>query len=370
MKSDRPERLGLSQTQVAALTITCMLAMGVFSFPRDTIEAGERSALYGILVSWLFAFAGAGLIGVVAAKFPGMSAVGVFRRVLGRWVWVVLVLPIAFEVVYLGMVTRNFTDLMKEVFYTDTPEGVLILIMLAVAVYQAQKGLGPLSRSVQFTLAIVLVILLGGYLASLSKVDFSFLTPQRPVLLDTVRAGYRSMDSWLGYPVLLMVLGYAKDRRSIRNGVVIGFVVTGLLMLLIFIDALGLFGYVGVRRIIWPTVSVLRLLRVHGFLIERLGLFVLSGWTVLVLNSLSLHLWAVGQAVRDLLGADGARLWSLVAMIPAVIAVSRIPTNLAQFFEWAPYIIAFGAIEGWVLSLLVLAVARLRGVRGDPWENP
>ncbi|MHB8928580.1 MAG: GerAB/ArcD/ProY family transporter [Bacillota bacterium] len=365
-----PERPRLSQVQVAVLTIASMLALGVFSYPREAVESGGHSAFYGTLGSGLFAFGGAALIALTAAKFPGKTAVGVFRTVLGPLVYPLVVLPAAFEIIYLGVVTRNFLDLMKEIFYMDTPDTVLIFVLLAVAAYQAQKGLEAMARSIQLTLFVVLAILFGGYLASIGRIHAHFLTFQPPHLTEAVKAAFMVTYVWVGYPVLFMFLGFARDRRSLRNGVGLGFLVVGILLVIVYLDSLGLFGLMGMRRVNWPTVSVLRLLRVHGFLIERLGLLVLVGWVVLVLNSLSLHMWAVAYALGELFNRTRLFSWVIVAMVPTTLLMSRIPANLAQLFQLLPYISAIGAVEGWFLAGLVLVVARVRGLGGGRSPGP
>lgn len=357
----------LSLIQIMVLTISATLALGVFSFPRDAFEAGQRSALYGVFGSWLAAVGGAMLITLAVEKFPGTTVVPVLRKVVGWLVYPIIISAIGFALIYAGFLLRNFVDLLREVFYVDTPDAVLAVGLLLVGAYLAGKGMPNMARAIAFSVPLALLVLVLGYLAVLPRVNGHFLAIQPLDATDTLAATYRSFQTWIGYPALIMFGGLAEDRRSLRLGVTYGFVLAILVMGLIFLDAVGLFGMVGIRRVVWPTISVLRLLRIQGFLVERLGLFVLVGWTVLVISSISVHLWAIAHAAMELANSKRVFVWALMAGILLIFIATRLPANVAQLFELTTYLGAVEMAQGYGLALVVLVVARVRGIKG--WES-
>lgn len=141
------------------------------------------------------------------------------------------------------------------------------------------------------------------------------------------------------------------------------FVILLLVVFLILVVSVGTFGPIGLQHILYPSLSVLRLIHWRGFLIEKTGLFAIGVWTVLVFVTLSIQLWVATVGVVELLRVRTGRGPLVTAVLAALATLlSRVPRNSGQLSTYLIPFTAVGLVIALGLPLLVHAVAWLRGL--------
>ncbi|HEY3315274.1 MAG TPA: GerAB/ArcD/ProY family transporter [Bacillota bacterium] len=353
----------ISASQLLSLIISSTLALGIFSFPRETIQAGGSSAGYGLVLAWAVAAVIALAIVRWGQLFPGLSAVGSFQIVAGPLGTVFAHAQILYSAFFSSFVVKNFTELLKSVFYPQTPEALLIALILGIAVYQASRGLQGLARSVQIVIPFALFMMVVIYLIGLSRIHPTYLVTHPPALAQTVRAAYMTFYVFLAAPALLMVNPMVREPRLAPRTLAVAALIILAVLLLVFFDSVGIFGRLGILRILYPTVSVLRIIRVEGFLIERLGLFMVIGGAFLVFSNVSISLWAAGTAFVEVTGlSEKAMPWVLLALGVIAAGAALPPYGTNDLFRAIPIIIVVGGLMAYVLPVAFFLVAWIRGL--------
>lgn len=353
----------ISAAQLLYLTISSTLALGIFSFPREAIQGGGFSAGYGLVLAWAVA-AGVALAAVRWGQlFPGMSAVASFRIVAGPAGTVFAHAEVIYSVFLSSFVVKNFAELLKSVFYPDTPDAVLIVLLLGGAVYQATRGLQGLARSVQIVIPFALVVMVAIYLAALSKVYPTYLVIHPPSLTQAAHAAFDTFYVFLAAPTLLMLNPMIREPRLAPRTLALAALIILAVLLLVFFDSVGVFGRIGILRILYPTVSVLRIIRVQGFLIERLGLFMVIGGVLLVFSNVTVSLWAAGAAFVEAAGlAEKAMPWVLVTLGAASMAAAMLPYGVDDISRAVPIVTAVGAFMAYGFPSVFFVIAQVRGL--------
>ncbi len=354
---------GMTSSELFYLTLGATMALGLFTFPRELVMKGGFDAYYGLLLAWALGLAAAWMSVRWGQLFPGLSAIGSFKIALGWLAYPVLLAEIAFTLAFVGFAARNFLDLLKSVFFPVTPEVVLIVALLGLSAYQAQQGIFGIARSAEIVLGLAVLVTLAIYSFALTKVYPPFIVIHAPHLLPVVESGFATFYLFLNVHVLLMVTPFVKRLNLGPRAVFLAFVVLLGIAYLVLVNCVGSFGFIGVLRVAYPPASVLRLLRVEGFLIERLGILVLVGNIVLVYINLALNLWAMTTATIELTGLPRAgRPWITLGWTGLAVVISLLVPNTAAFIKTFPYFTALGFLAAIGVPMTIHAVAWARGL--------
>lgn len=360
---DKPQ---ISPSQLTWLTVVSMVSLGIFTFPREVAEASGDGAALSFAVALGVALVGATLLARLAETFPASTGSSYAQRILGRPLGLIFGLVVAlFYTAFVALITRNTSDLLKTTLYEATPVEVLMIVFLLTTAYAAQKGIVGVSRVVGLALPVVYFALLVLYLLALTQGRLIFLIPHWPGSTALFQGAFRTMYVFLGFPVLLMVLPFLEKPRTATSRVKIGVFLNALLLIEILVAAFAVFGPSGVRGILYPSVQVLTQTQIHGWLIERLGLFVAIGWAVIDFCGVAVFLWAISTSTAQLLGLKPEKFWYVMAvLIPLVIILAKFPANTEQVAILMPIFSAFGLAVAVVLPIFLWAVARVRGFEG------
>lgn len=358
----------ISPVQFAVLVTAAYIASGVFEFPRQLVAGVGPDALYAYVLECVTAWLGLWLWLRVNRLCPSLAVAAFAGRLVtapvGYALWLfTLVLHTLLAVVVL----TNFAAVMHAFFLDETPRVAVDLALVGTAVYVAWFGLAPLARTLQviYIAAVALSVLMAALL--ISKMNSTYaLVPSTDLHLGAIAlAAYRGSYIFWGYEITVTLFPFVRPEQRVRGeryalGAMAG---TFLFFGLGYIFTLGVSGPYLLAHSVWPGVSTLRLIDVASFLIDRLGLFLVTLWALFVVAFLTLRLWCLGQDVLAVVPAPGPKPYRFLLLgfaAVVVVASTRIPNVVQLEALMQGQVVPAMVVFNYAVPLLLLLAARLR----------
>jgi spore germination protein len=361
------QQVRISEWQMATMMASAFTALGLFTYPRDLVEGAGRQAYWGLLAAIGVGMVSAALIVRIGLMFPGRTPIQYTRTVLGKplgtllGTWLVL-----FHVCMAAVALRYFGDLVNTLFLPRTPIEMTMLLLVAATLYINWYGLESIARFISFVFPIVMGLVTVTFVLTFRRVtEVAAILP--PVSFDpfAVAVGsWRILYVFIGIEAVSMLLPYVRQPRRPYLYALSAVAANSLVLMLILVVSLGLWGSEPVLHLQYPGVATLRVLRLTGLLIERLGAFIALMWTMIGLTFLCTRFWTIPTATAQLFGL-GTRKASYFLFPMALMTwfLARWPGNTEELEQMIQgLIIPLGMASNLVMTLGLMAVAWARGV--------
>jgi spore germination protein (amino acid permease) len=310
-------RRSLSGAQFTLLLLVSYLTVGMFTFPKEVVEAAGPAGIYSVLATTALALGSAVAVAWIGSHFPGRSAV--------QWGDDLLTRPVARSLMTVGIlihaalpavILRTFAEMLKVTFFPVTPVWVLVTSAVVVAFVGAELGVEAVGRATVVALPLMLAIMGTAYLLATPLLDAYRLRAAweapGPFLHGCLHAGllYEGAGS-----LLLLQSKLEVPRRALRY-VAWCFAISSAFLLLVYVATVAAFGRSTLDFLTWPAPQLLLTVRLSGWFVERLGLFVEVVWAGLVVLHTAVHLWVTALGTVQLLGLRERQAygWAVAAM--------------------------------------------------------
>ena len=367
MGSARATR-SISAAQFALAIAAGYLALGMFHFPRELVIDAGPEALWAFLLDCGAALVGLWLWFRVNRLTPdepvGASVHRYLTPVAGYPLnAVTVVVHLALAV----LVLANFSWVMVTFFLPNTPAWAIATAILATALYMAWFDTPVLGRVLQssFVPAVILSVSFG--LLLLGKITDAYaLVPVLPLHVSPIlQAAYHSSYIFWGYEITLTLYPFVREghRRQAERYAYAMMGLTFLFYLFGYFLTVGVEGPDLMRQLIFPPVSVMRLVDVTAFVINKLGLLIVVFWGLFVLSFESLRIWCVVHdimALTHLKTMTQYRALALVLGVLVLILSTQFPNVDAVVFFGQAYMVPTMLLYNFGVPPLLLLVAVLR----------
>lgn len=365
MKNHVPRLTGL---QFATMITSGYVALGLFYFPREAITAAHRSAPWSILLDGLVTFALMHLLFRMNRLAPHLPLSSLSPLLLGQPIAFVLSLyAMVYHLLLAIAVVVLFSFVLGNIFLPDTPIWAIDAAMVATALYMAWHGTVGLGRTIQAVYIPVALLSMLTFLATVSLIRYPILLlPSSHVAVWPVLIGAeRQYATFLGFELTVTLYPeIAPDQRPrAERYTYLGLALVLTMFLIMYEIIISSFGPALTAQLRWPIVSMMRILSVSGFFIDKFGLLVVVLWTILVTSFLSVRLWCLGQDATALLPGKHPTSFRLVLLVGAfIVVVAGIAVPNAKIVDLLVerYLIPFGLAYLIAVPSLVLLAATLR----------
>ena len=110
--------------------------------------------------------------------FPGKDLYTIIHQVLGPIAGKAISLLFVWYAFHVGaLVIRNFSEFLSEIALTETPQYFIQLVFVLLCIWAVKGGIEVLGRWTSFVFNILLVVIIGLILMSLTKINFANFTP-------------------------------------------------------------------------------------------------------------------------------------------------------------------------------------------------
>lgn len=358
----------ISPLQFAVLVTAGYIASGIFQFPRHLVAGAGPDALYAYALECAAAWLGLWLWLRVSRLCPSLPVVAFAGRLVTAPVGYALWLfTLALHTVLAVVVVADFAMVMHAFFLDRTPLVAVDLSLAATAVYVAWFGLAPLARTLQITYVAAIALSVFMTVLLIAKMNSNYaLVPSTDLRLGAIGlAAYRGSYLFWGYGITITLFPFVRPEQRRRAGLYAlramggSFLFFGLGYVLI----MAVSGPYLLAHSIWPGVSTLDLISVTSFLIDRLGLFVVTLWALFVIAFLTLRIWCLGQDVLAVVPAAGPRPYRQLLggfAVVVVVGASRIANVVQLEVLMEAWVVPAMVVFNYAVPLLLLLAARLR----------
>lgn len=357
----------ISEIQMALIMAGGFIELGLYSYPRHLLELAGRPFYPVLLATVLVGLTMSLLIVHVMLKYPRQTPIEIFRKLFGRYIGtVVSVWVITFHIILAGVCLRYFADLVNTYFLPHTPVETTMMLVLLATLFITVHGLAATARLVTMVFLPVMGLVVLAYLMTGARMsEFEALFPiLGPFSLpEFARSVMGVIYLFIGIESVAFLLPLVEKPRRPYFWVAMPVLGNGLVLLITLLVTLGVLGYEPAMGTQYPGITTLRVLRLPGILVERLGGVVAISWTALKIIYLSTRMLTIPMGLAQIFGLSVARYRPfLFPSAVIVFFVARWPSNveeLSWMMQW--FVGPVGLLTNGGLVLLVLLVGSLRG---------
>lgn len=359
----------ISLRQLKILLFFDVLAGSVITLPRIAAEYAGSDGWILIPGAMLFALSYVFMLNALAMRFPNETFAEYSRKLagpLGTLLSVVLAGKLAFTA---GFELKTFTEALRQTLLRSTPTSAIIVVMLALSAYLAQKGVLTLVRIAETFFLIVLVPSVIIYSAAYVNADFTNFLPvmKTPPQLLLTGSFYVSF-AFRGLELALLVYPLVQRPEKVRRAQASAVVLAGAFMLLVTCAALLKFGENDVKAQLWPAIQVLDTLKVAGRrFLERQDGIIFSFWLISTFITIGGRLFFSAFTLRRLSGKKNGTLSLATA---AALAAALFPGSAADVHDRLVFLdVTVGAAFMFVIPFMFIQLAWFRKIEGGAYER-
>ncbi|MCL2699523.1 MAG: endospore germination permease [Defluviitaleaceae bacterium] len=353
----------ISVRQLQALLLLEVLGTGVLILPRTASGFAGQDGWLVIIAATALAAVCAFVLASAGRLFPSESFVSGAGKILSRPVAVLIALGFLVKIIALSaMELRILGETVRITMLRDTPYAVVCAAMLFAAGCAAVKGCETRARLAQILVVLAFVPLVLIFFIGAFDVDFTNLMP---VLVtppeDIMNGGLYSLRAFRGIEFILLIFPFVANPRRVRSGAVQAVFVIGCLMLFITVITIAKFGPTDIARQMWPTLQMMDSITLPGAFIERQDALIMSFWIISVFAVTNASLFFAAVLLKSMFKSIKSSRF-IIAVGVIIFGLSFVPENISQVYAVMDYILTFGIIYMFVVPVLMLVIARLRGV--------
>lgn len=345
----------------ASICVT-IVGIGVFSYPKDlTAILGTDGWLTTILVgliSFIMLYAICYTIKINNYNKFCKILTENFGNILGK---VISILFSMYIIMMGGLGLRLFVEIVKMYLLEKTPTEFLVLITVLTGIYLIRGEIESVVKfnEIAFWLKFLPIIIIIPF--TFGKADFTNIFPvltSSPLLY--IKSLRYTMFSFAGFEIAYLIIPFAKNRNSIKKIASRSMIFTVAFYLIMFIFVLAVFGKEQTHILLWPIISMVKVIDIPGSFIERWEGIIMALWIIFYFTSFVNLFFFSSDIIRDTFKLGDIKLSSFIVS-PFIFIIALYPQNIAQLFNIQNIIIPMvTGICIIVMPLVLLAVSKLR----------
>ncbi|WP_375104693.1 GerAB/ArcD/ProY family transporter [Paenibacillus sp. RS8] len=359
MSAEVKDRITAVQATIILANYT--IAAGVLTLPRTIVEASGAPDVWiavflGGVASFLF-----GLIIVkLSQRFPGQTFFQYIGKIIGKPLGTVLSLGvIGYFLSIAGFEIRSVQEVTSFFLLEGTPPWAIVATFMWIAFYLCRGGINAITSMCRLIVPITWTVFLGVCLLSFEVFDLNNLLPVLGDGLEPVWKGIKPtiLTFTAGEAMLFVVAFMDKPQKAVKV-IIAGTCISTIFYVLAVVATIGAFSIDGVLTRTWPFLDLVRSFEVNYLIFERFESLLLVIWIMQIFCTLCIAIYAAALGLSQIIHKNFKSC--LLALLPVVYVVSRIPPNVNALFAFGTGIgdsmlILFGLLP---LPLLIITYFR------------
>lgn len=358
------ENARISGWQYYLLTLNLIIGNAFFLRPPAVISAAKQDGW--IVPLW------AGAVGIglaylwllLAKNNPGLSIVQICTKAAGNKIGGLIALAyIWFFVQIASWVTRNMGDFITGILLPRTPITLIHLMFLSVVCYASIKGVETIARVSEFLAPIMVFILAGICLFSLSEWEWDRF---QPAFQMNVWKAMNDTKSIFGFPymeVVALLMFLPLVVRKAKAGLLLGIGTATVLLSMIVFVTIGTLGVMRTTHFTYPLYIITQELLIADF-IEHMEITIVIIWIVWIFIKLCIVYHCAVTGICQLFQLTD-RTW---IALPLVLVISGLAItfaeNAVESIEWdTRYGFTYMSVYGIVFPAVLLVLTWIRKSR-------
>jgi len=355
----------ISTREMIFIIANYVIAVGILTFPRSIAEETDSfDGWISILIAGTVVCTISWLLGKLASRFPTRPFFELVAVITGRPFAYLLTLLFSvhsiwmasFEIRAVGIIT-------KQCLFTNTPVEMITLAFLLIVQYVVAGSRLALLRLNLIFLPIVLLVILMVQMYTLRFLEWENVRPFFSSDWMTLLKGAKGVTlSMSGPEIVLFYTLLMKRPQDAPKSVILGLAIPVLLYMTIYMVIIGVFSAAVAKNLTFPTIELAKGVEVPGGFIERVESLFFTIWIMTIFNTSTIWFDLTITTLRSVFTRFSKFTW--IRMIsPIVYLIAMSPQNQNEFLTFGDRLSYFGVVIAYVIPLLLLAIAKLRGVK-------
>lgn len=357
----------ITGSQLWVFIVMTVIGVGVFSLPRQVAEITGPDGWLTTIIGGVIALLDFYILSRLVKRFPEDTVVEIASKTLGKFLGTLMILIFWIYILLItSMTLRIFGEVVKMTLLLQTPIEIILISILLLSLLLARGGIEPIVRFDEIVFPLILITLVFVSLLAVPRSDFSNLLPAfRTEPLKLLQGAYQTTYAYGGYEIILLIIPFIqKPGKAFKSGIT-AISVIGAVYLAMVILSFAKFSVYDVKKLIWPTLSMIRTIEVPGSFIDRLEGVVMTLWILLAYTTIVPFVYSLSIMPSRLMNQKEFKHFCSI-VIPIIYLVSLIPDNVVEAYSLVGSIVKyFGTVSIFVMPVLLLIVSSIRklGVR-------
>lgn len=315
----------ISPYQNVTLLIIASFALQIISIPDFLIETQKTSGWITILIGGLIIGFVITIINKLQITYQHETIVNISDQLMPKKIAALIGLYYAaYYIFYTSYVLKEFIQVIKTFMLTKTPDSIIYLIFIVSAVYAARKGIETIARLSQIMIIISLIPYILLLISSISFTEYYNLLPifsVKPV--EIVKAVPYTFTGFFGFTILLFSNAFVtKQNQNLKtNKTYLKY--GAFIYVIIYLIIIYTFGYDEAKQLIWPTVSIMKSVKLPGSFLENIEAISISLKIFNIFTFLSVVLYITGFVLKNTFNTNRSDYF-LIILIPVIYLISKI----------------------------------------------
>lgn len=353
----KQERLNTSQLSIVIAVVT--FGTAIVSTPRTVAVGAENSGWISVVLAWLIGAVAMVLFVRLAERFPDMTLTEYSALVFGRWLGKLV--GVSFSVYLIAVTALNiriFAQTITIPLLPDTPMSLVLVVLVMVLAYECHAGLQSIAQLSQVCIVPITLATFAIIAGITPAMDLGRLKPWfEPGISQVLRTAV-AVSTISGESVVLLILyPYLTRKTRVLRAGWIGLALSLAILLPVVVAGIAVFGYERIQDLLFPTLSLTRLVHLGQF-VEHAEVLFVAIWLLCAFLKVSILFYAGSVALAQTLDIDDYR--PLVNVLAVIVSFASIlPDNVAVELEIRSAYVSHGWIYQYGLAALVFLTAVL-----------
>ncbi|WP_099191689.1 GerAB/ArcD/ProY family transporter [Tepidibacter mesophilus] len=338
------EKIGTSQ--MITLLMSTILGVGILSLPRNLADEVKGSGFIIIIISTCACILFGYFIYRVIYKFQNKTLMQISSNVLTKPIgYLICIVFIIYYLVNMAIITRIFTEVVKMYMLKKTPTEVIIISMLFVSAYGSRKGIEGIARISQIIFFLMVIPIMFIFLFALQSADFTNLMPIFNIKISEIFPNiFLTNLAFAGFESMLVLGIFIKKPKDGFKIQWISLGVTGIAYAFFTVISIAVFGQTETAHLMWPTLTIVKIIDIPGAFLENLDALVMGAWTLNIFISICVLFFCVSLIIGDMSNCKEINYFNY-AIVPIIYILALYPDNLAHLYDLvsSKYVVALQA---------------------------
>lgn len=355
----------ISPIQSGVLVSSAIIGSVVVTLPRIATQAAQHSGVLSVFIAGIISLGLTVIASYLGRRFYNQTIIEYSVTIVGKIPGKLMgALIIIYSIMSAGTALRVFADTLKVFMLPKTPVEFIMITMLIVVIYTIYKGIGVIAKISESFLPLVVIALL--LVIALNFQDFE-IRNLRPLiskgltttLIEAFEATPKVITAFLGFEIVFFIIPFMQDPDKITPYAAGGVLLPTIIYTALTAMCIGVFGIELTKRVLYPTISLARVIEFPGSFAERFDILVSVLWILGVFTSINLLFYMASFGITRIVGLKNFRPFIFI-LVPFIYLVAILPQNIYQIF----FLIQIAGYAGILVTLfpvLLLLISKITG---------
>ncbi|MDF2937502.1 MAG: hypothetical protein K0Q90_2875 [Paenibacillaceae bacterium] len=299
----------ISVWQLTSLIYITIIPTAILVVPSVVMAHSKQDAWISILGATILGVGIAWLTGSIAMRVPGQfSFLGWITSRLGKWAAIIVgILLTLYYISISSIILQEFTNILSDQILFETPDWVIMIIILSVCSYAVYGGIEVIARVNGVVTTISIITYCVSLLLFLNLIEPHQLMPILNTSLPHIAYGGLLPLGWLSEAALVLLLGpFLQSKKGIAKAAMGGTIAAGFHLILTVTLCLILFGPIMPQQFRYPTFSMIEIIKL-GTTLERLDILFVSFWVCTIYIKMTLFLFGAFHCLTETFGINPSK---------------------------------------------------------------